>query len=255
MISFERVGKVFDLADGTRVTALQDVTLSIQDSHIVSIVGPSGCGKSTLLRIIGGLETLSSGTATIDGVRIDRPSPSVGFMFQSATLLPWMTVLRNVMLPLTIGRSKGDREKRALDLLEMAGLKGFEQSYPYQLSGGMQQRVAVCRALAGDPNVLLMDEPFGALDALTRERMNLELQRIWQLSPKTIVLVTHSIAESVFLSDSVAVMSSRPGRILEWIDVNLPRPRSFEVTVTLPEYHRVTKQIRALLNSHEGIDG
>jgi len=255
MISFEHLGKIFDSGDGRRVTALRDVTLTIEDAQIVSIVGPSGCGKSTLLRIIGGLEERSSGMAMLDGTPIDRPSSSIGFMFQSATLLPWYTVLGNVMLPLSVRGDKGNREKRARDLLEMAGLAGFEQSYPYQLSGGMQQRVAVCRALAADPDVLLMDEPFGALDALTREHMNLELQRIWQLSPKTIVLVTHSISEAVFLSDRVVVMSPRPGRVLDVIDVDLPRPRDFETTIGLPEYLRVTVKIRGLLNSHEGIDG
>jgi NitT/TauT family transport system ATP-binding protein len=172
----------------------------------------------------------------------------VGVVFQSATLLPWLTVAQNTTLPLRVGPARGRAPTGVQALLEMAGLNGFEDKYPYELSGGMQQRAAICRALARDPEILLMDEPFGALDALTRERLNVELQRIWQASGKTVLLITHSIAESVFLSDRVLVMSPRPGHILADFAVTLPRPRDFASTPEHPDYLRLTKEIRSVLD-------
>ena len=253
MIAAEGLSKTFESKRGDRVTALTDINFRIPPGKFVCIVGPSGCGKSTLLRLIGGLEQYEQGRLFLDGKAIRDPSPNVGIMFQSATLLPWYTILSNVTLPLKIGMSHPDAEKRARDLLVMAGLAGFEDKYPYQLSGGMQQRAAICRALARDPQVLLMDEPFGALDALTRERMNIELKRIWQASSKTVVMVTHSIQESILLSDVILVMSARPGRIIEQIEVNFPRPRTFGNTTSLPEYDRLATRIRGLLDDGEPV--
>ncbi len=207
--------------------ALSDITFSVRRGEFVSIVGPSGCGKTTLLKILAGLIPRTEGTTSIAGRNVDRPLPEVGMVFQAATLLPWRTIIDNVMVPAEI--QKLDRKKhraRAQELLELVGLTGFENKYPYELSGGMQQRAGICRALVHDPAVLLMDEPFGALDAMTREYMNVELLRIWRESQATIVLVTHSIPEAVFLSDRVIVMSPRPGRIAEIMEIDIPRPRS-----------------------------
>lgn len=252
MITFANVTKTFRNRRGEDVLALSNVSMDVASGQLVSIVGPSGCGKSTILRMIAGLEHSDRGKVTLGGKQVSRPSRDVSMMFQSSTLLPWFTVLKNVMLPLQVaGKSNGARE-RATSLLETVRLSAFVEKYPYQLSGGMQQRVAMCRALAVDPEVLLMDEPFGALDALTRERMNLELQRVWLASGKTIVLVTHSISESVFLSDKVIVMSQRPGRVLAEISIPLPRPRNFDETPAMPEYVRISSQIRNLLNIDEG---
>jgi NitT/TauT family transport system ATP-binding protein len=247
MISAQSLSKVFEARDGSRVVALTEIDFHIASGTFVCIVGPSGCGKSTLLRLIAGLDGNYRGCLLLDGHPVVHPSPSVGMMFQSATLLPWYTILKNVMLPMQIGATAANADQRARALLKMTKLEGFETKYPYQLSGGMQQRAAICRALARDPRVLLMDEPFGALDALTRDRMNLELQRIWQESAKTVVMVTHSIQEAVLLSDRVIVMSPRPGRILAEIDIDLPRPRTFHATTALPEYNDYSRRIRDLL--------
>jgi len=248
LIAARSVGKTYSTASGDKVLALEDLNVSIAHGEFVSLVGPSGCGKSTFLRILAGLEPASGGRLSIAGHAVSGPSPDVGVVFQSATLLPWLTVAQNTSLPLRVGPARGRASAGVHALLEMAGLQGFENKYPYELSGGMQQRAAICRALARDPTILLMDEPFGALDALTRERLNVELQRIWQASGKTVLLITHSIAESVFLSDRVLVMSPRPGRILADFAVTLPRPRDFASTPEHPDYLRLTKEIRSVLD-------
>jgi NitT/TauT family transport system ATP-binding protein len=198
--------------------------------------------------VVAGLVEPSKGRISLAGERITGASPEVGIVFQNATLLPWLTVLDNVRLPLRVGGFRLNDVGAVQNLLAMTGIAGFENKYPYELSGGMQQRAAICRALARDPKVLLLDEPFGALDALTRERMNIELQRIWQMNRKTVILITHSIAESVFLGDRVVVMSPRPGRVLREFRIDLPRPRTFEHTPSEPEYLRLTREIRALLD-------
>ena len=242
------VSKTYRTQSGGRIPALAGVDLTIEDGDFVCIVGPSGCGKSTFLRLIAGLDSCGTGRLTLSEALVRGPSREVGVVFQNSTLLPWMTVLENARLPLRVGGKRARGEDKVRELLAMAGLAGFEDKYPYELSGGMQQRAAICRALARDPKVLLIDEPFGALDALTRERMNVELQRIWQTNRKTVLLITHSIAESVFLGDRVVVMSPRPGRIVGDFHVALTRPRSFERTIGDPEYLRLTREIRALLD-------
>ena len=212
------------------VTALEEVSLNIAPGEFVSVLGPSGCGKSTLLRCIAGLEVPTAGSIHVNGKPVHEPPEGLGMVFQRDALLDWRTVKDNLMLPIDFRR--GDRaaaRKRADALLELTGLKGFESRYPAQLSGGMRQRVALCRALVDDPVLLLMDEPFGALDALTRDQMNIELQRMWLGEHKTVVFVTHSITEAVFLGDRVVVMSPRPGRIADVVQVELPRPRRLAV--------------------------
>ncbi|MGB3272770.1 MAG: ABC transporter ATP-binding protein [Xanthobacteraceae bacterium] len=241
LIEVREVEKVYQVRQGTPVRALTDVNLTIRAGEFVSVVGPSGCGKSTLMRILAGLDVQSRGTVTINGRANVGPRPDVGVVFQQATLLPWKTVLENVMLPATL---RGiDRTERAKQLLDLVSLSGFSEKYPFELSGGMQQRVAICRALVCDPDILLMDEPFGALDAITREQMNIELARIQAEQKKTIVFITHSIPEAVFLGDRVVVMSARPGRISELIDVDIPRPRTLE-TMALPGFGALCAKLR-----------
>jgi NitT/TauT family transport system ATP-binding protein len=204
--------------------------MSVQEGEFVVIVGPSGCGKTTLLKMIAGLLRPSSGEIRVDGRVVTRPHRDVGIVFQSPLLLPWRRVLDNVMMPVEVKRlPRSVYRKRALDLIKMVGLDGFEQKYPWQLSGGMQQRVSICRALVHDPKIVLMDEPFGALDAMTRERMNVELQRIQLETRKTALLITHSIPEAVFLGDRVLVMTQRPGAIAAVYQIPLARPRSLDV--------------------------
>ena len=247
MISLNRVTRVFNSRDGDQVTALQDVSLEIGRNEFITLVGPSGCGKSTLLRIVAGLILPTAGRASIGGQEITEPRAETGIVFQAPTLLPWASVLDNVLFPLRMmHRIDSTSSDRAMALLKLVGLKGFEGKSPRELSGGMQQRVAICRALVHDPDILLMDEPFGALDALTREEMTMELLRIWSERPKTVLFVTHSITEAVVLADRVVVMSPRPGRIQEIIDIGLPRPRSFE-TEASPEFHESSQRIRQLI--------
>ena len=247
MIDISHVEKVFITVRNERIHALSDISLTVADREFVTIVGPSGCGKSTLLKILGGLLGATSGAITLAGTPVQKPREDIGIMFQSPILLPWRTILENVLLPSEIQRQpKAKALQRARDLLKMVGLADFENKYPMELSGGMQQRAAITRALINDPRILLMDEPFGALDAMTREQMNLDLQRIWGDSGKTVVLITHSIPEAVFLGDRVIVMSARPGRIQRIIDVPIPRPRSVEVMAE-PLFGRLTGDIRRLL--------
>jgi NitT/TauT family transport system ATP-binding protein len=210
--------------------ALSDVSFTVRRGEFISVVGPSGCGKTTLLKILAGLSSKTDGEVRIAGREVTGPLPEVGMVFQAPTLLPWRTIFDNVMVPAEIQKLDVKRHReRAKQLLEMVGLTGFESKYPYELSGGMQQRAGICRALVHDPAVLLMDEPFGALDAMTREYMNVELLRIWRESGQTVVLVTHSIPEAVFLSDRVVVLSPRPGRIAEIIPIELERPRDLSI--------------------------
>jgi NitT/TauT family transport system ATP-binding protein len=230
LITVAALTQTYVSQDRSSVPALAEVSLDIAPGEFVTIVGPSGCGKTTLLRIMGGLLRPTSGGVRLLGRPVSGPSRSVGIVFQDPVLLPWRTVLDNVMLPVQVlGLDRAVYRARALDLLGLVGLRGFEGRYPHELSGGMRQRVSLARALVHDPALLLMDEPFGALDAMTREAMNLELQRIWRESGKTVAFITHSIAEAVFLGDRVVVMSPRPGRIADVVAVELGRPRDLDL--------------------------
>jgi NitT/TauT family transport system ATP-binding protein len=227
-IRLEGVGKVYD-TDAGPVEACADVSLEIRESEFVAIVGPSGCGKTTIMKMVAGLQPHSSGTITVGGRRVDRPLTDVGIVFQDAILLDWRSVLANVMLQADIrGLDRARHEEVARQLLQTTGLAGFEERKPFELSGGMRQRVSICRALVHDPHLLLMDEPFGALDALTREQISMDIQRLWMDKRKTALFITHSIPEAVLLSDRVVVMSPRPGRIVEILDIDLPRPRRLD---------------------------
>ncbi|MCC6779693.1 MAG: ABC transporter ATP-binding protein [Hyphomicrobiales bacterium] len=234
---------------GGHTTALKDVTLSVEKGAFVSLLGPSGCGKSTLLRCISGLDRPSAGRITLHGEPVTEPPEDMGMVFQRDVLLDWLTVERNVLLPSRIkGLAPREWSPKANSLLDTIGLAGFEQRFPWQLSGGQRQRVAICRALLLDPVLLLMDEPFGALDAMTRDELNLELQRIWLANTKTVLFVTHSIPEAVFLSDQVVVMSRSPGRVVENITVDLPRPRALAIRET-PEFGRYVARIRRIFET------
>lgn len=253
-ISAQAVSKVFNPKTDEEVIALQDIQLEVEAGEFISLIGPSGCGKSTLMRLAGDLLQPSAGKLTINGksprqARLDR---DYGMVFQAATLYEWRTVAKNVQLPLEVmGYSKAARQERAAEMLELVELAAFANHYPWQLSGGMQQRVAIARALAFAPSILLMDEPFGALDEFTRERMNLELLKIWGHTGVTIVFVTHSIAEAVFLSSRIVIMSPRPGRITEIAANDLPYPRDFK-TRQNPAYYQRVAEIRELLrDAHE----
>ncbi len=230
LLRLTEVGKAFTTREGTVTEALKNVTLDIAEGEFLTIVGPSGSGKSTLLRVVAGLLAPTGGTLELRGKMIDGPSSEFGVVFQSPVLFPWRTVLSNVLLPARI--LKLDRAyamKRAVELLAAMGLSGAEQKYPYELSGGMQQRVSIARALIHDPASLLMDEPFGALDAMTRESLNLELLRLWHASNKTVIFITHSIPEAVFLGTRVLVLTARPGRIADVVPIDLPYPRTIEL--------------------------
>ncbi|WAL99180.1 ABC transporter ATP-binding protein [Streptomyces sp. Je 1-369] len=232
------------------VTALRDVSLDIGAGEFVAIVGPSGCGKSTLLKLVAGLLAPSSGEVLLGGERVRGPRPDIGYVFQRAALLDWRSARRNILLQAEMRRLPSERARaRADDLIRMTGLDGFEDAYPHELSGGMQQRVALCRALLHEPPVLLMDEPFGALDALTREQLNVELNRIWRETRTTVLLVTHSIAEAVYLADRVVVMSPRPGTVTEVIEVGLPQERGYAETLASSEFRAATGRVRELLGA------
>ena len=255
VITAQGINKVFKPGDAEQVVALQDINLTVQAGEFVSLIGPSGCGKSTLLRLIADLIPPTSGDLKVNNktphqARLDR---DYGMVFQAATLYDWRTVSKNVQLPLEImGYPAAQRKARAQEMLELVELGRFANHYPWQLSGGMQQRVAIARALAFEPSLLLMDEPFGALDEFTRERMNRELLRIWQRTGITVIFVTHSIPEAVFLSSRVVVMSPRPGRITRVIEIDLPYPRVFE-TRELPRYFELVTSVREhLRDAHEG---
>jgi len=243
----DRVTKRFGGAAG--LLALDSVSLNVTHGSFTSLLGPSGCGKSTFLRCVAGLETCTTGQVFVHGTAVHVPPPRLAMVFQRDVLLEWRTILDNLLLPIDFRGEKRSRHMaRAHELLALFGLEGFEQSYPAQLSGGMRQRAAICRALLGDPDLLLMDEPFGALDALTRDQMNLELQRVWALSGQTVLFVTHSIAEAVFLSDQIVVFSPRPGRIAARIDVDMPRPRRMAMRESPAFAHHVA-EIRTLFTA------
>jgi NitT/TauT family transport system ATP-binding protein len=246
--------KIYKTRDGNDIHALKDIDLDIRAAEFISIVGPSGCGKTTLLKILAGILNRTAGEVVMAGRSMHGPSRELGVVFQAPVLLPWRTVLQNVMVPIQVQRrDRAVFEARARALIAMVGLRGFEHKYPSELSGGMQQRVGICRALVHDPSFLLMDEPFGALDAMTRETMNEELQRLWRENRKTILLVTHSIPEAVYLADRVVVMTPRPGRIVDVIDIDLPRPRTLAMQNT-PEFGRFVVAIRRHFGSAGSLD-
>jgi NitT/TauT family transport system ATP-binding protein len=238
------------------VTALQDVSLTIEPGEFISLIGPSGCGKSTLLRVVGDLIQPTSGLVEVNGktahqARVDR---DYGIVFQDSVLFDWRTVAKNISLPLELaGWNRERRRERIAEMLELVELTGFESHHPWQLSGGMQQRVSIARALSFDPALLLMDEPFGALDEMTRERLNLELLRIWQASGSTVIFVTHSISEAVFLSTRVVVMSPRPGRITGIVNVDLPQPRTIR-TREEPRFAELIREVRRQLRAGGGFE-
>ncbi|MBB4286283.1 ABC transporter ATP-binding protein [Roseospira goensis] len=254
IVEIDALNKVYRTVRHGDVHALHEINLNVRDGEFVAIVGPSGCGKSTLLKILAGLLAFTSGRVTINGAPLKGPSQEVGLVFQQPVLLPWRTILSNVLLPIEFGRNRKrkDYTDRAHDLLKLVGLEGFETRYPEELSGGMQQRAAIVRALIQDPRLLLMDEPFGALDAMTREQMNLEVLRIWQQNRKTVIFVTHSISEAVFLADRVVVMTARPGAIARVLDIDLPRPRRLEM-INSEAFGAFASQIRRLLNASEDL--
>ncbi|WP_026341395.1 ABC transporter ATP-binding protein [Actinomadura atramentaria] len=237
------------------VTALHDVSVDIAMGEFVAIVGPSGCGKSTLLKLVAGLLKPSSGAVRLRGERVAGPRHDIGYVFQRAALLEWRSARRNILLQAEMRKMPADKARaRTAELMAMTGLTGFEDALPHELSGGMQQRVALCRALLHEPPVLLMDEPFGALDALTREQLNIEMNRIWRETGTTILLVTHSVAEAAYLANRVVVMSERPGTVAEVIDVDLPAERDYAATMARPEFARVTNRVRDLLGAGAAAD-
>ena len=238
------------------VRALSDVNLDVRKGDFVSFIGPSGCGKTTFLRVIADLEKSTSGEISINGMTPEqaRKARAYGYVFQAPALYPWRSVRRNLMLPLEImGVPREERETRAKQYLDMVGLKDFANKFPWQLSGGMQQRVSIARALSFEPKLLLMDEPFGALDEITRDHLNEQLLRLWEHTQKTVIFVTHSIPEAVFLSSRVVVMSPRPGRILEVIDCNLPAKRTLDVRET-PEFLDIAHRVRLALRAGHSYD-
>ena len=254
MIRGRGVAKTYRVA-GDEIESLKPLDFDIRSGEFVSVVGPSGCGKSTLLKMIGGLLPTTRGSIEIAGQRVDGPPASIGIVFQSHVLLAWRTVLENIMLQTEIRKLPHKASlAHARELIAMVGLAGFENKYPWQLSGGMQQRASICRALVHDPAILLMDEPFGALDAMTREKMNLELQRIWAAAKKTVLLITHSIPESIFLSDRVLVMSERPGSIAAVYEIPLPRPRTLAM-MGGAEFGALAQKIRAHFYAQGSLDG
>jgi NitT/TauT family transport system ATP-binding protein len=234
--------KLYETRSGA-VHALEEVSLEVREGEFLCILGPSGCGKTTLLWSMGGLHTLTSGEIKLGQERITQPHPEIAMIFQDANLLPWRNLLKNIALPFELKRRKPDYE-RISHLLERVNLNGFENKYPRELSGGMQQRASIVRSLAVDPSVLLMDEPFGALDAFTRDEMNLLIQEIWLETRKTIAFVTHSIAEAIFLADRVVVMSARPGRVAAVFKIDIPRPRAVEIQ-TRPDFIARVLEIKA----------
>ncbi len=256
IIDVQGVSKLFRVGK-TDAVALQDADLQVTDGQFVSLIGPSGCGKTTLMRLVADLIEPTSGRIIVAGKtpKEARAAREYGYVFQAPALYDWRNVLNNVMLPLEImGYSKAKRRARAAEMLEMVGLENFHRSYPWQLSGGMQQRVSIARALAFDPKLLLMDEPFGALDEITREAMNLELLRLWKQTKKTVVFVTHSIAEAVFLSSHVVVMTARPGRIRETIEIDLPYPRGTETRESERFFELTTRLREALREGKESAE-
>ncbi len=254
-VEARRLSLVFETSDG-KVEALSNVDLQIEVGDFVSFIGPSGCGKTTLLRIIADLERPTDGTVLVNGVTPEqaRLKRHYGYIFQAPALYPWRTIERNVMLPLEVmGVAREERRARAARYLRLVNLSGFGRKFPWQLSGGMQQRVSIARALSFDPALLLMDEPFGALDEIVRDHLNEQLLRLWEETGKTVVFVTHSIPEAVFLSTRIVVMSPRPGRIIDVISCNLPRDRRLEIRET-PEFLKIARRVRMGLRSGHSYD-
>jgi len=232
------------------VHALDKVSIDVREGEFLCIIGPSGCGKTTLLWSMAGLHDLTAGKVTLDGEPITRPHPQIAMIFQDANLLPWRTLEKNIQLPFELKRTRPDTE-RIQHLLNRVGLVGFDNKYPRELSGGMQQRASIVRSLAVDPSVLLMDEPFGALDAFTRDEMNMLIQEIWMETGKTIAFVTHSIPEAIFLADRIVVMSARPGRVASVYDVDIPRPRSVDIQ-TQPDFIARVMEIKTRIDHQRG---
>ncbi len=246
LIDCRRICKVFE-GRTSSVTALDGMDFEIAEGELLTIVGPSGCGKSTLLRLIAGLIPITSGEISLNGRSVEESEADIGFVFQQATLLPWRSVFENVMLTAEVCRlPMTQAAERTRDLLHLTGLDGFERAYPHELSGGMQQRVALARALLSDPPILLMDEPFGALDALTRDRMQFVLLRIWEETRTTILFITHSIPEAILLAERVVVMTARPGKVMDILPVNLDRPRSLK-TKTADAFKAMEVKIGSML--------
>jgi NitT/TauT family transport system ATP-binding protein len=248
VIVLANVTQTFVSGDGSKVPALEDICLSVYRHEFVSIIGPSGCGKSTILSLIAGLLPPTAGYISIFGLKVTQPREDIGIVFQGPTLLPWLTVLDNVTFPIRhkTGRVDAQTKDRARQLLDVVGLSEFARKRPQELSGGMQQRVAIARSLLQDPDILLMDEPFSALDALTRDEMSLELLRILKKRPKTVVFVTHSIPEALLMSDRIVMLTQRPGRTREVIDIPLPWPRGLETMVN-PLFNEIANGIRQKL--------
>jgi NitT/TauT family transport system ATP-binding protein len=246
-IRLQNLNKVYQTKDSL-IHAVEDVSFDINKSEFVAIVGPSGCGKTTILKMIAGLVPYTTGTITVAGKIVKSPQTDLGIIFQDSVLLDWRDVLSNVMIQVDIrGLNRETYDARARDLLTAVGLDGFEHKKPYELSGGMKQRVSICRSLVHDPPLLLMDEPFGALDALTREQISMDIQHLWMEKRKTALLITHSIPEAVLLADRVIVMSPRPGKIVQVFDIDLPRPRRLD---QLPEkFNEYTGQIRKIFQA------
>lgn len=242
-IVLKSVSKRYATAGKSATVALRDVSLEVREGEFVALVGPSGCGKSTLLKMVAGLTAPSAGTIEAFGAKVAAPLRNVGIVFQSPVLMKWRTVYQNVALPLEVlGISVKDRAESIFELLELAGIRDFADNYPKELSGGMQQRVSICRALVHNPRLLLLDEPFGALDAMTRSQMNLDLADIWARTRKTTILITHSVSEAVFLADRVVVLSSRPGTIRDIVSIPIKRPRTVDIRATR-EFQDLVQQI------------
>ncbi|HUC49922.1 MAG TPA: ABC transporter ATP-binding protein [Xanthobacteraceae bacterium] len=250
-IQFHDVAQIYKTRDGRSIEALQSVTFDVTRHEFIAVVGPSGCGKSTLVRLAAGLIQPTRGEVRVYGQSVLEPRDDVGIVFQKPTLLPWFDVIGNVVFPMKhkYGHVTNEERTRACSLLALVGLSGFESKRIDELSGGMQQRVAIARALLLDPDILLMDEPFAALDALTRDEMSFELLRIWTQNPKTVVFITHSIAEALLLADRIIVMTPRPGTVQHVVDVSLPRPRSMQ-TLQEPRFNEMVGGIRSLLYSN-----
>ncbi|MFN8828587.1 MAG: ABC transporter ATP-binding protein [Labrys sp. (in: a-proteobacteria)] len=255
VIAIKDLSLTFETADGP-VYALSKVNLSVSEGDFVSFIGPSGCGKTTLLRVIADLEQATSGEITVNGLSPNeaRLARQYGYVFQAPALYPWRTIERNVMLPLEVmGFPAAERQARVAKNIELVNLKGFEKKFPWQLSGGMQQRASIARALCFDPKLILMDEPFGALDEIVRDKLNDQLLTLWRTTRKTVVFVTHSIPEAVFLSTKIVVMSPRPGRIIDVIDCNLPRDRTLDIRET-PEFLKIAHRVREGLRAGHSYD-
>ena len=242
-IEIKNLSKTYFTKDG-EVQALKDISIEVDKGEFVSLVGPSGCGKTTLIKAVAGLLPKTEGTVRVNGMPVSEPLADVGFVFQIPVLFPWRRALDNVMLPVEILNLDSNRfGQKAIDLFRLVGLEGFEQKYPHELSGGMQQRVAICRALVHNPSLLIMDEPFSALDAISREKMNSELLQIWSSEKKTVLFVTHNISEAIFLSDKVYVLSPRPATVVHVVNIDLPRPRRHSMKDS-PQYIHYASEIR-----------